>query len=489
LLGLRRFAITLPARRRVLAPVTQEASMSALRMLCLVVVFAVAGAASAAAPPVDDVVYINDRHFTIPVVASPETRELLLYLSRDQGRTWKIHTRVNSSSRGIDFSAPTDGLYYFIIVARDQADRMHPDDPYTARTGQKICIDTVKPVVKITSAKRIEGEVFVAWEVKEEHPEWSSLKLEYRLSGWPNGKWTPLPIIPGERGKLHFRPEGVGAVTLRLSMKDQAGNEGDAEGRVSGAKKDALLDTRLGATAGALVGTVNRSPVRGALSLPQIINKKKAKIYFEVPPAGPSGLGSVDVYVTTDEGATWEKSAADPNVTLPVTGEARGLGPVKGSVTVNLPKDAVIYGFYLVVKSRAGLGKPPPRAGDPPQVRIEVDTTLPTAELYAPQPDLAHPHRLMLTWKAEDRNLAALPISLEWAATASGPWTFIGDPQLPNTGRYSWQVPENIPAKVFLRLSVRDSAGNNAVAMTDQPVLIDLKVPDVPVIKKVEGLP
>jgi hypothetical protein len=220
-------------------------------------------------------------------------------------------------------------------------------------------------------------------------------------------------------------------------------------------------------------------PPRGALPALQIVNKRQVKLGFSVGRFGPSGLGSVDVYVTTDEGATWEKSPGDPNVTLPVTGEARGLGPVKGSVTVNLPKDAVVYGFCLVVKSRAGLGKPPPRAGDPPQVRIEVDTTMPTAELYAPQPDPTRGDRLILTWKAEDRNLAANPISLEWAAAANGPWTFIGDPQLPNTGRYSWQVPENIPAKVFLRLSVRDTAGNNAIAQTDQPQLIDLTVPEI----------
>jgi hypothetical protein len=187
----------------------------------------------------------------------------------------------------------------------------------------------------------------------------------------------------------------------------------------------------------------------------------------------------VDVYVTTDEGATWEKSQADPGVSLPVTSEARSQGPVRGTVTVNLPKDGVVYGFYLVVKSRAGLGKEPPRPGEAPQVRIEVDTTLPMAELYSPQPDPVHSDRLILSWKAEDRNLAPNPVSMEWASAPNGPWTFIGDPQLPNTGRYSWQVPDNIPPKVYLRLSVRDTAGNNAVAQTDQPVLIDLQKPEL----------
>ena len=136
-------------------------------------------------------------------------------------------------------------------------------------------------------------------------------------------------------------------------------------------------------------------------------------------------------------------------------------------------------GFYLVVKSKAGLGKPAPKSGDPPQVRVEVDTRPPTASLYAPQPDSARHDGLVLIWKAEDRNLAANPITLEWAAQRDGRWELIGEPHLPNTGRYTWQVPDNIPPKVYLRLTVRDTAGNSAVAQTPEPILIDLTVPEI----------
>lgn len=224
-------------------------------------------------------------------------------------------------------------------------------------------------------------------------------------------------------------------------------------------------------------------PRMGQLPRCQIVNKKQVKLDFEVAKFGPSGLGGVDVYLTTDEGLTWEKSAGDPGVSLPVPGEARGAGPVHGSVTVALPRDGVIYGFYLVVKNRAGLGKLPPNPGDAPQIRIELDTTLPVAELYAPQPEPGSQNGLVLSWKAEDRNLAANPISLEWASNRDGPWDFIGDPQLPNTGKYVWKVPEKVPVKAYLRLSVRDTAGNVAVAQTPEPVLIDLIQPEVGSVK------
>jgi hypothetical protein len=230
-------------------------------------------------------------------------------------------------------------------------------------------------------------------------------------------------------------------------------------------------------------------PSRLPDSLPplQIVNKRKAKIDFEVPRAGPSGLGSVDIYITTDEGTTWDKYLAYPNAAPPAVNEPKTLSPVPGTVTVALPKDGVIYGFYLVVKSRAGLGKRPPKPGDPPQVRIEADTTLPSAELYSLKPDPAQRDHLLVTWKASDRNLAPDPVTLEWSARTSGPWAPIGEFHHPNTGRYSWRVSDNVPHRVYLRLSVRDRAGNTAIAQTPQPVFVDLVIPEVPIIKGAAG--
>jgi hypothetical protein len=228
-------------------------------------------------------------------------------------------------------------------------------------------------------------------------------------------------------------------------------------------------------------------PRLGALPPLRITNKRQVKLEFEVAKFGPSGLGSVEVYSTTDEGANWEKFP-EPQVSLPVSGEVKGAAPLPGSVTLTVPRDGVVYGFYLVVRSRAGLGKPAPKSGDAPHIRVEVDTTAPSAELYKPAPDPARPTGgLVLSWKADDKNLAANPISLEWAARPDGPWSFIGEPQLPNTGRYNWLVPDSLPPKVFLRLTVRDTAGNTAVAQTHEPVLVDLSVPEVQGVKISDG--
>jgi hypothetical protein len=212
----------------------------------------------------------------------------------------------------------------------------------------------------------------------------------------------------------------------------------------------------------------------------QLVNYRQVKLEFDVGKFGPSGLGGVDVYMTTDDGATWAKAPADQSAALPAAADVKSGAPVHGAVTVQLNKEDVTYGFYLVVKSKAGLGKPAPRNGiDLPQVRIEVDTTAPEAELYRPEPDPEKRNTVVLGWKASDKNLAGAPISLEYAASKDGPWEYIGAPELPNSGRFSWTVPDNMPASVYLRLTVRDTAGNKAVAQTGEPVLIDLSVPEI----------
>jgi hypothetical protein len=477
--------------------------------------------------PADDVVYINQQRFTIPIRVAPDRRgevqKLVLYVSRDQGKTWGIHGQVLPDKPAFEFYAENDGLYYFAIAVIDRSGRQDPPDVYRAPPGQKIYIDTKKPVLGL-EAQRNGDEVVLSYSIQEEHPERESLRLEYKAGDTPGGQWTPLPITGySDRGNVSFRAGTPGPVTVRLSLRDLAQNESTKEKVVPGS---GMVDPGVRMAGGnvessqpppptppagggepafvrANGGTplastqpqpqpqppidnpqsfgsgVSASPTRGSLPPLQIVNKRQVKLGFDVTRFGPSGLGGVDVYVTTDEGATWDKSQDTPGVTLPVTAETRAAQPVRGSVTVNLPKDGVIYGFYLVIKNRAGLGKEPPSPGASPHARIELDTIQPEAELYAPQADPVRHDCLALTWKATDRNLAPNPISIEWSAGRDGPWTFIGEAQLANTGRYLWQVPPNAPAKVYLKLSVRDTAGNTAIAQTPQPVIIDVTPPEL----------
>jgi hypothetical protein len=212
----------------------------------------------------------------------------------------------------------------------------------------------------------------------------------------------------------------------------------------------------------------------------KIVREPKVRIDFTVGRVGPSGLGNADVYVTFDKGQTWQKMPGEVAITLPPGADLHG-PEVSGSVGVQLPAEGKVYGFLVAVKSKAGLAPPPPKPGDPPQALVELDTTAPKGELYAPQLDPTQPNTLLLAWKAEDRNLGDKPITLEWAEQKDGPWNLIGGP-LPNTGQYSWRLPEHLPPRVYLRLTMRDIAGNESRAQTPKPELIDLSVPQTKII-------
>jgi hypothetical protein len=201
----------------------------------------------------------------------------------------------------------------------------------------------------------------------------------------------------------------------------------------------------------------------GALPPLHILNTKRFPLQYRVTQVGPSGLGKVELWMTRDDGRTWEKYGEDRQLTPPMQVELREEG---------------VYGFRLVLQSRAGLGKKPPASGDLPEIRVEVDTTPPTAQLFAPEVEPRTKNTLLLTWSASDRNLAANPITLQYSAELRDEaWQTIAT-DLPNTGRYTWELPANIPARVYLKLIVRDLAGNVAVAATSKPELIDLTEPE-----------
>jgi hypothetical protein len=489
-------------------------------------------ALTAVAAPPSDIIPMNQRGFTIPVDIRPERRaeikELLLFVSTDEGQGWTLFQKAPPEQTSFQFVAEKDGLYFFNIAIRNQKDQQEPAS-FAGVVPQKILVDTTPPSVKLT-AERQGDEVAATWDIVEANPEASTLRLEYRTADAPPEQWTVVPITPGPKGKTSIKPAPATALAVRLQLTDQAGNVGKDEVAVpaaGGLRNQPMIGEPLpkiptgddkpppprdvprwdysqggaartdvlppvASSAGASGPGSAVQPVRNEVPpvmpstlttvLPpvQIINRRQVKLDFEVTRFGPSGLGSVDVYVTMDDGKSWAKSPTEGNVTLPMATEIKPGQPLRGSVTVQLNKEEpVVYGFYMVVKSRANLGKPPPRPGDPPQLRVEVDMTPPYAELMAPTPDHDSRDGLVLTWKASDLHMADNPISLEWAPSKDGPWSFIGSPQLPNTGKYIWHLPASVPPSVYLKLTARDVAGNSAVAETSEPVLVDLTIPEV----------
>jgi hypothetical protein len=510
--------------------------------------------------------HINQHQIRIPIsiessAQRAEIRELILFLSTDEGKTWNQQAVASPDQEAFPFHAPSDGAYWFTVCVVNQKGQREPEDVYKAPPSQitKIVVDSLKPLVRIQSAERQGDDLVVNWEIQENHPDLATLKLEYKPADAPDSAWTPASIRPQLIGQGRFRVAHPGPLELRLQVQDLAGNPGVGSFKVPAAVNASptlLTSAQAPATnppaappapapplgsswdvqaaavqpvsvnhpeprqppesilpsppvpmlprteprpiadhappppvknfqvPGAptadgkppLVATSDKTPVTRPLATPpnaspaapgtlpplQIINTKQITIDYEVTQVGPSGIGKVELWMTRDDGRTWEKFVEN-------------LEP-KPPLRVDLPGEGT-FGFRLLLQSKAGRHKPAPVSGNPPEIRVELDTTPPMAQLYLPEPDPKQADALILTWKASDRNLDAKPITLQWSEKAGGPWqTIVAD--WPNDGQYTWKVPPNTPFMVFLRLSARDTAGNVSAAETPQPVCIDLKEPE-----------
>jgi hypothetical protein len=516
-----------------------------------------------ALPP--DIAPMNALDFPIPIQIVPtrraQMRELLLFVSEDEGKHWDLRHKVSPDAQTINFSAPHDGLYWFHIAVVDQQGKQDPPSPSApGAAALKVLIDTRKPDLRIPVVERQGEGVVVKWDVKDDNLDLNSLKLEQRTAETP---WTAVAIPFVASGQASFRPPNLGPVQVRMLVKDLVGNEsttpapelpaqpgyvpplppntgagaptltGNAGGPpnpVTPTSRDPKWDSPIqpvnqvdpprmtekrmeepplpppppgvGATAVQAPGSFGQvvakaggqpTPPEPAPAAPapprttpsqlvplQFIKNRELTLDYEVAKIGPSGLGSVELFVTQDEGRSWQKVADFQNLTQTEMEQQSSSGTVQRSLKVTLPQTEGRFGFFLVVKSKAGHGKPNPESGTLPQVRVELDYTPPEAELYLPEPEPGHRDHLILHWKASDRNLTPTPITLEWAERRDGDWKKIGEAELPNTGRTVWQLPPTgMPPHVYLRLTVRDAAGNVSVAETDKPVTIDMNEPEV----------
>jgi len=191
---------------------------------------------------------------------------------------------------------------------------------------------------------------------------------------------------------------------------------------------------------------------------PQITNARRFQLDYDITAVGPEGVAEVQLWATADGGNSWRMWGTDDDRQSPFEVVADQEG---------------VFGFHVVVVGGNGLVGRRPRGGDLPDVWVGVDTTPPTARLtgavYGEGP---HIGKLFIRWEADDLNLGERPVTLQFAENAEGPWTVIAS-GLPNNGEYGWPADPRLPDRVYLRLELRDAAGNTAVDSLKEPVELE----------------
>ena len=202
----------------------------------------------------------------------------------------------------------------------------------------------------------------------------------------------------------------------------------------------------------------NRQPTRSSLpsgERARMTNSLHFQLDYELDSVGPEGVDEVQLWGSTDYGQTWVRWSLDEDLRSPLD--------------VQVEREA-IYGFRVVIVGRNGLATPAPHTGDLADIWVGVDTTRPAARITsAIYGEGVHAGELDIRWEVVDASLGDRAITLLFSDQPAGPWTTIGA-GLPNTKQYYWSVDPNTPRKIYLRLEVRDEAGNTTAHQLVEPI-------------------
>jgi hypothetical protein len=193
-------------------------------------------------------------------------------------------------------------------------------------------------------------------------------------------------------------------------------------------------------------------------SQPLFVNSLSFELDYDVDRVPDSVVEQVELWGTRDDGRTWVRLGLDADRRSPCT--------------VNVESEGQ-YGFAIVVSAAGGVSGRAPRAGETPEIRVAVDLTRPQVRLTTAEPDPAGtPGVMKINWDASDANLGSQAISLAYAASPRGPWLPLAL-GVPNEGGRLCRFEQQSPDNVYLRIEVRDEAGNLGSHSTTTPIPIE----------------
>jgi hypothetical protein len=468
--------------------------------------------------------FTNKQQFRLPFNLDERERqrlrEIQLYVKYN-GDTWTCKETAGPMQKAFTFRATQDGEYWFSIVTIDaKTGRPTPTDVAKEPPALIVVVDTQQPEVQVSAASR-GGEECLRCDVRDANPDPSRVKLEYQAH---DRSWRPLEPVPGSPELFRFPEKNAWTGQLRASATDRADNTGTREltwnmpapAVETAAHGPARVDSHSEKTTVAggpdllpppvqtsavpmppamptpasqpspIQQVAGREPIPANLppvpttthepNLPgreqslanrQLLNSTHVVLDYRIDQVGPSGVSKVEVWMTPDEGRTWQRLCEDPDRRSPAE--------------FDLPREG-LYGISIVVTNGNSISDPPPQSGSAPDYWIEVDTTRPTAQLQSVRPGTGDDAgTLLITWAASDKNLGNEPIDLYYATSREGPWVAIRR-GVHNDGTFRWEAPRDGVGRYYIRLDVTDRAGNLARCETPDVVVLDLTHPKAKVL-------
>ena len=165
-------------------------------------------------------------------------------------------------------------------------------------------------------------------------------------------------------------------------------------------------------------------------------------------------VSRVELWVTTDQGESWQPFGIDADRISPMLVEVERDGR---------------YGFQLLVHGQDGRSTRPPQSGERPDINVIVDSQRPDAYLTGAEYLKGDQRLLKIEWRAQDETLKKRGITLSYSETQNGPWVIIAK-EVANSGYYEWRPKSNMPESFFIQIDVLDEAGNRTVHRLPQAI-------------------
>ncbi len=197
----------------------------------------------------------------------------------------------------------------------------------------------------------------------------------------------------------------------------------------------------------------------------QLINTTQASIDYRVDQVGPSGVGRVEIFLSPDQGQSWQRH--------------REHAARRSPAEIDLPGEG-LFGVRIAITNGNGFGGSAPVRGDQPHCWIEVDTTSPFLQLR-PVEVLPQNGAIEIRWTATDKNLGAEPVNLFFRVRPDAPWQVVAR-NVKNDGVHRWNFPRDVGSHFYFKVEVADLAGNVARAETPNPVVLDMTEPRASVV-------
>jgi hypothetical protein len=412
---------------------------------------------SAAPPSGDRTFYTNQTSFLIPFTPDPGATgidQVVLNVSEDYGKSYRPVATSGPTERSFKFTASQNGWYWFSVQTKDATGRYFPPNLLVVQPGLKVCVDTAPPVIAIKSVPAPEGSLAIEYSIHDDNPDPFTLRADYRAVGQKD--WSPLRVTQLLSDRIVWTPAMNGPWEARVQMRDKAGNLGEQVANLTppGAWQRGP-DPR------------NPAPSNPAIQDIRFVNTKQFQLGYKLDNVGKSGLRSLDVWITDDEGRTHRRFQQVPIAPGPLA---------ERPIDIKVDREGR-YGFWVVPVSGVGLAEEP-RVPSQPQVWIEVDTTAPVVAFTAPRPVVGtgpDANKVTIYYRATDRFLKERPITISYSVNRAQ-WVEVAR-ELPNTGVYEWHTQESTPVEFFLRVEAVDEAGNVGSAVTPETVKVDASVP------------